>query len=39
MAELQTVLQWLGMGIGGCLILVVVVMIVALLGTGGRDWK
>lgn len=41
MTELQTVLEWIGMGLVGLLILIVVIMLSDLFTTGrrDRDWE
>ena len=37
MTELQTVLEWLGTGLAGLLIIVVVLMFGAIINSGRRD--
>ena len=42
MKELQTALEWIGTGLAGLLIIVVILMIAALLNTGRsdhQDWE
>jgi hypothetical protein len=42
MNELATILEWVGMGLVGMLILIVVIMMAGLFGAGRRppqDWK
>jgi hypothetical protein len=41
MNELVTLLEWLGMGLAGLLILIVVLMMLALFNSGrrDRDWE
>jgi len=39
MMEIQTILQWLGMGLGGFVIVVACIMLVAVFAAVGRDRK